>query len=59
MAPILVVPFGRMAATADTGNERLAGSVMTRIAATGTSWARPTDATMCDSISTAIAPVFR
>ena len=35
MAPIFVVPFGRIAATAEAGKARLAGSVMTRIAATG------------------------
>ena len=45
MTPILVVPFGRMAATADAGSARSAGSVITRIAATGNPCAAPTAAT--------------
>src|SRR3974390_494012 len=36
MAPISVVPFARIAATADGGSARFAGSVITRTAATGT-----------------------
>ena len=45
----------------DGGNRkaRLAGSVMTVNRRTGTSCASPTAATMCDSTSTAIAPVFK
>src|SRR6516162_1274456 len=55
----IVVPFGRIAATADAGSVRSAGSVTTRIAATGNPCTAPTAATTWDSISTAIAPVFR
>lgn len=52
-----VVPFARMAAIADCGSARMAGSVTTRIAATGSQRDAATPATMCDSMSTATTPV--
>ena len=57
IARISVVPFGRIADTAQAGSARSAGSVITRIAAIGIPCLRARLATIWDSISTATAPV--
>ena len=56
---MFILPFGRTAASADFGSICMAGSIMTRTATMGRPSAAAAVATTCDSMSTAMARVFR